>query len=84
MLFSKSSQIIEQKTLGACPRNIWYFTDMYDIDMTYVHVIRKHNIIVDGLSKRKNSEVDQRLLFSQLQDPFWVVVSLELLEFDNE
>ena len=44
--------------LGACARNIWYFTGLYDIDMT---CNGKNSVITDALSRWQNSEADRQL-----------------------
>ena len=69
--------------LGACTRNIWYHTALNDIEVSYVHIMGKCNIVADTLSRWSNSVADNQILFSQVQNPLWMTASLQLLEIDN-
>ena len=70
--------------LAACARNVWYHTALHDIEVSYIHIMGKCNVIADTLSRWSNSEADKQILFSQVQDPLWMAVSLQLLDIDND
>ena len=36
--------------LSVCARNIWYAAALYDLDISYVHVMGKINVVADLLS----------------------------------
>ena len=69
--------------LAACARNVWYTAAVYDIDLTYVHIMGKLNVVTDILSRWQNSVENIRLLHENIQDPLWIQVPNEMLIIDN-
>ena len=65
--------------LGACARNIWYVSALADIDLQYAHIRGLDNRVADLLSCWTGSPSDFSKLLSQVEDPVWVPVNVNLL-----
>ena len=70
--------------LGACARNIWYVSALADMDLQYAHIRGLDNGVADLLSRWTGSPNDISKLLSQVQDPVWVPVNVNLLDIDPE
>ena len=70
--------------LGACARNIWYVSALADIDLHYDHVRGLDNGVADLLSRWTDSPQDVGKLLSQVHNPVWVPVDIQLLDIDVE
>ena len=70
--------------LAACARNIWQIAALHDIDLVYIHILGKKNIIADLLSRWTASSHDIQKLHSLVQDPLWLQVTMDFLDIDNE
>ena len=70
--------------LGACARNIWYMAALSDIDLQYVHVLGKNNVVADLLSRWQYSLANVVQLETLVKNPVWLPVSVEMLEIDNK
>ena len=70
--------------LGACARNIWLWAATHDIELSYVHVMGKHNRTADLLSRWSNSVNDINELQMLLPGACWVPVTLEATDIDAE
>ena len=70
--------------LAACARNIWLLAAWYDLEMNYVHIKGKENIVADLLSRWRNTPNDILKLHSHIADPLWLQVPGEFLDLDNE
>ena len=68
--------------LGACARNVWYVSALYDIDMQYVHVLGKDNRAADLLSRWTDSAGDLSELQQLVGNPGWIPVDISMLELD--
>ena len=69
--------------LGACARNIWYMAALDDVDLSYVHMLGKHNRAADLLSLWSASNNDIVELNRLVLGHIWVPTSLSLLELNN-
>ena len=56
----------------------------HDIDLSYVHMLGKKNIVADILSRWKRSGSNYDILNSRVQSPIWIEVSYECLLLYNE
>ena len=70
--------------LAACARNIWLLAAWYDLEIDYVHIKGKENVIADLLSRWKNTPTDVLRLHSHLADHLWLNVPSEFLDLDND
>ena len=70
--------------LAACARNIWLMTAWYDLEVNYVHIKGKNNVIADLLSRWCPTAKNIVKLSSHIPDPLWLEVPSEFLELDNE
>ena len=61
--------------LAASARNIWYLTAVHDIDVQYSHMKRASN-------QWQGSVEQVKFLYSQICDPVWLPVSVDLLDLD--
>ena len=69
--------------LGACARNVWYIAALADIDLQYVHVLGKNNVVADLLSRWQNTVANVNQLQALVSDPVWLAVSVDMLEIDH-
>ena len=69
--------------LGACARNVWYMAALADIDLQYVHVLGKNNVVADLLSRWQYSLENVSQLQALIGNPVWLPASVEMLEIDN-
>ena len=69
--------------LGACARNVWYIAALADIDLQYVHVLGKNNVVADLLSRWQNTVANVNQLQALISDPVWLPVSVDMLEIDH-
>ena len=60
--------------LAACARNIWLLAAWYDLEMDYVHIQGKENVVADLLSRWKNTPNNVLKLHSHIADPLWLNV----------
>ena len=68
--------------LAASARNIWYLTELHDIDLQFTHIRGASNQLADILSRWQGSVQQIQFLHSQVSDPVWLQVSVDLLELD--
>ena len=66
--------------LAACARNIWLVAAWYDLEMDYVHIRGKENVIADLLSRWKVTPENVLKLQSHIPDPLWLKIPHEFLE----
>ena len=69
--------------LGACARNMWYMAALSDIDLQYVHVLGKNNVVADLLSRWQYTSANVTQLQALLSTPVWLSVSVDMLEIDH-
>ena len=53
------------------------------IDLQYVHVLGKNNVVADLLSRWQNSLANVTQLQALVDNPVWLPVSVEMLEIDH-
>ena len=70
--------------LATCARNVWLLAALYDLEVTYVHIRGKHNIIADLLSRWVPTPQNVLKLQSHIPDPLWISVPENILELDND
>ena len=68
--------------LGAC--NVWQTAAWYDIELTYTHVLGKHNPVADLLSRWTGSPQDCAKLHRYVEKPLWLQLKIEMLHVDYE
>ena len=68
--------------LAASARNILYLTAVRDIDIQYSHIQGASNQFADTLSRWQGSVEQVQFLYSQICDPVWLPVSVNLLDLD--
>ena len=69
--------------LGACARNIWYMAALSDIDLQYVHVLGKNNVVADLLSRWQFSAANVTQLQKFVHNPVWLPVSIDMIEINH-
>ena len=69
--------------LGACARNVWYMAALSDIDLQYVDVLGKNNMVADLLSRWQYSIANVTQLQTLVDNPLWLPVSVDMLEIDH-
>ena len=69
--------------LGACARNVWYMAALSDIDLQYVHVLGKNNVVADLLSRWQYTTENVSQFNALVSSPVWLSVSVDMLELDN-
>ena len=70
--------------LSACARNIWYVAALHDLDVYYVHVMGKINVVADLLSRWSFTEDNYVKLPLHVQDILWVQVFHDMLHLSDE
>ena len=70
--------------LSACAQNIWYCAASHDIDMRYVHISGKKNVVADLLSRWTGTASNHESLLAHIPNPFWVHVTQDILYLDPE
>ena len=70
--------------LGACARNIWFWSARFDVDMRYDHIRGTENAVADLLSRWSGSCHDNTILRSFIPEPVWLQVIESMLAFDPE
>ena len=60
--------------LVTCARNVWLLAALYDLEVTYVRIRGKHNIIADLLSRWVLTPQNVLKLQSHIPDPLWISV----------
>ena len=68
--------------LAASARNIWYLTALFDIDLQFTHIRGASNQLADILSRWQGSDQQIEFLNSQVSNPVWLQVSVDLLDLD--
>ena len=69
--------------LRACARNIWYMAALSDIDLQYVHVLGKNNVVADLLSRWQFSAANVTQLQKLVHNPVWLPVSIDMIEINH-
>ena len=69
---------------ATCARNVWLLAALYDLEVTYVHIRGKHNVIADLLSRWVPTPQNVLKLHSHIPDPLWISVPENILELDND
>ena len=70
--------------LCACARNIWLQAAKHDVDLSYIHVLGKKNVVADRLSRWTNSIKDWGVLLQYVRNPIWLTAHTDMLNIDNE
>ena len=70
--------------LGACARNVWFESALFDVDLQYIHVMGKDNRAADLLSRWQNTCHNHIELQTLIGNPIWANVSLQSLELNNQ
>ena len=70
--------------LAACGHNVWYESAMSDIDLQYNHIRGTENKVADLLSRWQGTREQIDWLYSHVQQPIWLKVSLDMLDLDPE
>ena len=68
--------------LAAGARNIWYITAIHDMEVQYKHVSGASSQVADTLSRWQGSPAQVEFLYSQVSNPQWLHVNVDLLELD--
>ena len=68
--------------LAASARNFWYVTAVHDIDVRYTNISGASNQVADTLSRWQGSQAQIEFLYSQIPQPVWLPVSMDLLDLD--
>ena len=68
--------------LAASARNIWYLAVVHDVDIQYSHIQGASNQLANTLSRWQGSVQQLQFLHSQICDPVWLPVSMDLLDMD--
>ena len=68
--------------LAASARNIWYLTALFDIALQFTHIRGASNQLADILSRWQGSDQQIEFLNSQVSNPVWLQVSVDLLDLD--
>ena len=70
--------------LATCAQNVWLLAALYDLEVTYVHIRGKHNVIADLLSRWVPTPQNVLKLQSHIPDLLWISVPENILELDND
>ena len=70
--------------LATCARHVWLLAALYDLEVTYVHIRDKHNVIADLLSRWVPTSDNVLKLQSHIPNPLWISVPNDILELDND
>ena len=70
--------------LAACGRNVWYESAMSDIDLQYTHIRGTENKVADLLLRWQGTREQISWLYSHVEQPIWLKVSLDMLDLDPE
>ena len=70
--------------LGACARNIWLLTAMYNVSIDFTHILGVQNSVAD-LSRWKYDAASMNTLYELIPDPVWMNthIDLTLLNYDG-
>ena len=70
--------------LGACARNIWLLTAMYNVSIDFTHIAGVQNSVADLLSRWKYNSTSLQKLYAFIPNPIWMNthIDLTLLNFD--
>ena len=66
--------------LGACTRNVCYMAALSDIDLQYVLVSGKYNVVADLLSRWQYNAENVSKLNAIVSSPVWLSVSVDMLK----
>ena len=64
--------------MGACARNVWYTAALYDMEIMYIHIMGKNNVVADVLSRWQGT------LNDSVQNPLWLSIPEQMLQVDND
>ena len=70
--------------LATCARNVWLLVALYDLDISYVHIKGKNNVVADLLSRWVPTVENIHKLQSHIPDPLWIKVPNDVLDLDND
>ena len=70
--------------LGACARNVWFWSAKFDIDLCYDHIRGTENTVADLLSRWSGSFRDAAILHSYIPVPIWLQVDESMLAFEPD
>ena len=68
---------------GACTCSIWLASAENDIELTYVHIAGKQNVVADLLSRWQNTKSQNVLLKAMVKNFIWLPTSDSLLWIDS-
>ena len=70
--------------LTTCARNVWYDSARADIDLQYTHIRGTDNKVADILSRWQGTREQINWLHSNVHQPMWLEVSMDMLDLDPE
>ena len=70
--------------MAVCARNIWLWSASYDIDVQFVHIAGKTNVIADLLSRWTLCASSDKKLYGLVPNAQWQNVSLGQLDLNND
>ena len=70
--------------LVTCAWNVWLLAALYDLEITYVHIRGKNNVVANLLSRWVPTTENIQKLQSHIPDPLWINVPNEVLDLDND
>ena len=75
-LWLQCSSIVKQNMLfwQHVPKNIWLLTAWYDLEMDYVHIRGKENVVADLLYRWRSTKENILKLHSHIADRLWLQV----------
>ena len=70
--------------LGACARNIWFLTAMYNVSIDFTHISGVQNSVADLLSRWRYDTASMDKLYKIIPNPVWMNThtDLTLLNYD--
>ena len=70
--------------LGACARNIWLLTAMYNVSIDFTHISGVQNSVADLLSRWRYDTASMDKLYKIIPNPVWMNthIDLTLLNYD--
>ena len=63
---------------------VWYDSSISDIDLQYTHIRGTENKVADLLSRWQGTREQIDWLYSRVEQPIWLEVSLDMLDLDPE
>ena len=70
--------------LDTCARNVWLLAALYDLEVMYVHIRGKHNVIPDLIFRWVPTPENILELESHIPHPLWINVPDNVLGLHND